>query len=196
MPSPSSPSSSISVKHLLSSKLPRRGAVVMHLSLTLSVSLTGPVVYKRYILDLMAGMCQKVKWKKSSLAKEDCTCSPARERRELILAVVCIVAAALFSVVANQYGTERWRKALGVMDIVLNKNPTYVLESIIGDAGGWREQPGPKGIYSLSVLWTSGDRSTLTWRNASPSSVEDHAPGNPPTRARRWCPTVSIRQVT
>lgn len=117
----------------------------MHLSLTLSVSLTGPVVYKRYILDLMAGMCQKVKWKKSSLAKEDCTCSPARERRELILAVVCIVAAALFSVVANQYGTERWRKALGVMDIVLNKNPTYVLESIIGDAGGWREQPGPKG---------------------------------------------------
>jgi hypothetical protein len=37
----------------------------------------GPNVYKRYILDLMAGMTKAVKWKKSVLAKEDCTCALA-----------------------------------------------------------------------------------------------------------------------
>ena len=37
----------------------------------------GPNVYKRYILDLMAGMTKAVKWKKSVLAKEDCTCARA-----------------------------------------------------------------------------------------------------------------------
>jgi hypothetical protein len=33
----------------------------------------GPDVYKRYILDLMVGLAKNVKWKKSVLAKEDCT---------------------------------------------------------------------------------------------------------------------------
>jgi hypothetical protein len=38
---------------------------------------------------------------------------------------VITTAPALFAVVGKQHGTERWRKALEVMDVVLNRNPTY-----------------------------------------------------------------------
>jgi hypothetical protein len=106
----------------------------------------GPDVYKRYILDLMVGLTKSVKWKKSALAKDD--------------------SAALFAVVGKQYGTDRWRKALEVMDVILNRNPTTV------DIGRSEH---------INVVERLGDF--------------DRAPGrgSPSTRAKRSSPTLSTR---